>query len=207
MVWQNPLVALDAEAELCGQKRSDPRSNIFVAAVLYHDGISAPVRIRNMSRNGALVECAAPPAVPSMVRLCRGSLSVRGTVVWLRGERAGIRFDADVNVAAWLPKGNRPEGQGQEQVDAMVHACRTDAADSNHDPFSPVPAATNMEAVVQLLQIRDSLKRAADELAGNSAVTAEYAQALQAIDLSAHRLDKLAGVLAGSGQIPPSTGS
>ena len=205
MVWQNPLVALDAEAELCGQKRSDPRSNIFVAAVLNHDGVSAPVRIRNMSRNGALVECAAPPAVPSTVRLCRGSLSVRGSVVWLRGERAGIRFDADVGVAAWLPKGNRPEGQ--EQVDVMVHACRTDAAGSNHDPFSPVPAATNMEAVVQLLQIRDSLNRAADELAGNSAVTAEHAQALRAIDLSAHRLDKLAGVLAGSGQIPPSTGS
>src|SRR5690606_7676700 len=137
MRWQNPLVALDAEALLCGQKRSDPRSNIFVAAVLNHDGASTPVRVRNMSRSGALVECAAPPAVQSAVRLCRGSLSVRGSVVWLSGERAGVRFDADVDVAAWLPKGNRPEGQ--DQVDAIVHAYRSQGGVGIH-PTSPAPA-------------------------------------------------------------------
>lgn len=205
MTWQNPLVALDAEADLGGQKRSDPRRNIFVAAVLCHDGTSTPVRVRNMSRSGALVECAAPPAVQSGVRLCRGSLSVRGSVVWLRGERAGIRFDSDVDVAAWLPKGNRPEGQAQ--VDAIVDAYRSQGADGLYQYSSPAPAASNLEVVVQLLQIRDSLNRAADELAGNSAITAEHAAPLQAIDLNAHRLDKLAGILAAGGQIPPSTGS
>ncbi len=205
MTWQNPLVALDAETNLGGQKRSDPRRNIFVAAVLNHDGASTPVRVRNMSRSGALVECAAPPAVQSAVRLCRGSLNVRGSVVWLRGARAGIRFDAEVDVTAWLPKGNRPEGQAQ--VDAIVDAYRSRGADGLHEYSSPAPAAANMEVVVQLLQIRDSLNRAADELAGNSAITAEHAAALQAIDLNAHRLDKLAGVLAAGSQIPPSMGS
>lgn len=206
MTLPKPYVAFDAEADSCEQQRSDPRSNIFVAAVLYHNGESCPVRIRNMSRSGALVECAAPPPVQSAVRLCRGSLSARGVVVWVRGERTGIRFDGNVEVAAWLPKGNRPEGQ--DQVDAIVFACRSRATPGPHLRPVPVPPTTNMEIVVQLLQLRDSLNQAAEELAGDAAIAASHAHALQAIDLTAHRLEKLAGFLSGSGgQTPPSTGS
>lgn len=205
MTWPNPLVALDAETESCGQKRADPRSHIFVAAVIYHGGASRPVRIRNMSRGGALVECAAPPPVHSAVRLCRGSLSARGVVAWQRGGSAGIRFDGDIEVAAWLPKGNRP--QAQEQVDAIVHAYRSKAGRGMHHLASPAAVTTNNEINLQLLEIRDLLHQAAEELAGNPAIAASHAQSLQAIDLSAHRLEKLAGVLAGGAQIPPSTGS
>jgi hypothetical protein len=56
------LVALDANDHDSGrQQRADIRSNMFVMAVLYCDGCSAPVRIRNLSRSGALIESAVIP--------------------------------------------------------------------------------------------------------------------------------------------------
>lgn len=206
MTLPKPYVAFDAEADSCEQQRSESRSNLFVAAVLCHGEGSTPVRIRNMSRGGALVECAAPPSVQSAVELFRGRLSARGRIAWQQGDRAGIRFDEDVDVADWLPNSSCPEAQ--TQVDAMVHACRSLAASGLHLPPSPALAMTNMEVARQLLGLRDSLNQAAEELAEVAAIAAGHAHALQAIDLTAHRLEKLAGFLSRrGGQTPPSTGS
>ena len=43
-------------------KRLDPRSNIFVIATLYAPADRFPVRVRNMSRHGALVEASRAAA-------------------------------------------------------------------------------------------------------------------------------------------------
>jgi len=60
--------------------RVESRSNIFVMATIYAPGGSTPVRVRNMSRTGALVEAPVLPAAGSRVRLSRGSLTVVGDI-------------------------------------------------------------------------------------------------------------------------------
>ncbi len=190
-----PLLAPDA-ADKAGptQQRVEVRSNMFVTAVLSCDRGSAPVRIRNMSRCGALIESAiiAPEQTP--VRLSRGSLSVRGHVAWRRDNRAGIRFDVAIEVTDWLPRGNKPSGQ--QRVDEMIHTCRTSSG--NGGESTAALTASQADAIRQLLDCRDALNSVAEELAGDMAIATGHPTALQRIDVTAQMLEKLASNMAGS---------
>ena len=56
MTALTPLLAPEgAYGPGASHQRAEARSNMFVMAVLYVDGGSAPARIRNMSRGGALI--------------------------------------------------------------------------------------------------------------------------------------------------------
>ena len=187
-----PLLAPDADADTRhAHQRNDARSNMFVTATLYSDGGSSPVRVRNMSRGGALIESDILPPEQSRVRLSRGGLSVDGQIVWRRDNRAGIQFDAGVEVGNWLPSGNRPSHQ--QRVDEMVKACRSAPAGNGEE--SPPPAAGQAEAIRRLLDLRDTLNAVAEELAGDTLVAMAHATALQKIDVAAQALDKLASTL------------
>lgn len=199
-----PLLAPVAEPDAGVQQRADPRRNMFVAAALYHADGSMPVRLRNMSRGGALIEGEALPIEQSPIRLCRGSLSIAGHVAWQRDRRAGIRFDAAAEVADWLPRG-RPL-TGQERVDAIVHACRVAPGASAAIATAPTTIG-DADAIQQLLAIRNALNAAAEDLAGDAAVVMAHADALQAIDVLTQRLGRLAEGLAALPQIPPATGA
>lgn len=197
MTGLTPLLAPAADADHCGaQQRSNVRSNMFVMAAIYCGGGSRPVRIRNMSRSGALIESADIPAENSEVRLGRGSLSVFGRIIWRRGKRAGIRFDSDVAVADWLPRGSGITGQ--HRVDEIVHACKTLPAGAL-EGMAPSAAAeaSHRDIARQMLQFRDSLNAVAEELAGNMAISAAHPTALQTLDVMGQKLEKLAAVLVG----------
>lgn len=189
MTALTPFLAPDADPTAgLAHQRADPRSNMFVMATLYHDGTSTPVRVRNMSRGGALVEGSVLPPDQARVRLSRGSLSVRGRIVWLEDNRAGLRFDAAVEVAPWLPGGSRPSHQ--QRIDEMVQACRQSPGGGSEPP---APAASGQaRAVRQLLDLRDTLNAVAEELAGDTSIAMAHATALQRLDVAAQALDKLA---------------
>ena len=194
MTALTPLLAPDAAYDPGAQQRTDMRSNMFVTAVLYADGGSVPIRIRNMSRGGALIESAIIPPEASQVRLSRGSLSVGGHIAWRRDNRAGIRFDAAVEVANWLPRGNKPTEQ--QRVDELIQACRSETSQGG-ERTSPKSAAGQAEIVRHLREYRDTLNAVAEELAGCVAIAKTYPIALQKIDVTAQMLEKLAARLAG----------
>ena len=175
------------EAAHASDHRIEPRSNIFVIATLYAGNGSAPVRVRNMSRSGALIEGAILPAVGSPVRLCRGSLNVAGQVVWLDQRKAGLRFEDRVAVVDWLPNGKRA---GQQLIDEVVHQVRLGAGcgAGAPPPASPMAGALHDE----LLALSASLQRAAEGLAADSVVAACHSGPLQLIDMAAQALAKLA---------------
>lgn len=182
------------EAAHATDHRIEPRSNIFVIATLYTGSGSAPVRVRNMSRGGALIEGALLPPVGSPVRLCRGSLNITGHVVWLEQRKAGLRFDANVVVADWLPNTKRA---GQQLIDEVVHQARLGAGPGGAapSPVSPMAGALHDE----LLALSASLQRAAEGLAADSVVAACHSGPLQLIDMAAQALAKLAGQSAAPG--------
>src|SRR4051812_48767645 len=121
------------------EKRLGPRSNIFVTGTLYGAGGSAPVRVRNMSLNGALVEAEALPSVGSLVRLCRGSLSVMGEIAWVAAGKAGLHFSSAICVSDWLPAGQR--GAGQQMADELVHQARLGAFPASRQIVEPEPSS------------------------------------------------------------------
>lgn len=191
-----PLIApgadpVDPNSDSGAQRRLDARSNIFVVAALASAGGSWPVRIRNMSRSGALIEGAVLPPEGTPLRLSRGSLSVTGEIVWRRENKAGVRFDSAVAVADWLPGGNR--ATGQQRVDEIVYSVKAEigALRQSAAPAHPsVPERTDIAG--ELLELKASLATAAEELADDEAAAERHPGALQAIDMAGQKLEKLA---------------
>jgi hypothetical protein len=118
---------------------------MFLAAMLHAESWSAPVKIRNLSANGGMVEAEALPGTGCAVRLVRGRLAVAGRIMWSSGGRCGVPFAALVsprdwmapaevmdsepggNVVALLPAGPPPAGRGTEVAERA--AATIDAAD------------------------------------------------------------------------------
>lgn len=172
-----------------GETRSEARSNLFVMATLSSAGGSGPVRIRNMSRGGALIEGGVIPAVGSPIRLNRGTLSVSGRIAWHSGNKAGIRFDSTVAMADWLPKGIGTKGQ--QRVDETVFQYKSGARPAAQ-PVGAANEADGDDALAdELLNLKRRLQAAAVELA-DCAATTQQLLSLQLVDTTAQDLEKIA---------------
>lgn len=170
------------------EHRFESRNNIFVMATIYAAASSTPVRVRNMSPSGALVEAAGLPPAGTSIRLSRGSLEVIGDIMWVDAHKAGLRFASSVRVADWLPQGKR--GGGQQLIDEMVHRARVGAAAGT--PSSGRVEQVNVTFADELGQLCHMLERAGEELASDSVVATRHPGALQFIDGVAQSLAKLA---------------
>jgi hypothetical protein len=168
--------------------RLEARSNMFVMAALYTGSGSTPVRIRNMSRSGALVEAAVLPPPGKQVRLSRGSLSVTGEVVWVDKQKAGVRFDSMTSPDDWLPGGKR--SADQQMADEVAHQTRLGAGSTIAAALTPAHSPQLSE---ELMRLHEVLMRAAEDLASNNGLSASQLIALQEIDVTAQRLANLAG--------------
>jgi hypothetical protein len=75
--------------------RGDRRHPLIWSGVLHHDYQSTPVRLRNISATGALVECSAPVRVGSEPLLeLSDSIAVPATVSWAVGDQVGLTFQS-----------------------------------------------------------------------------------------------------------------
>jgi hypothetical protein len=61
-----------------------------------------PVKIRDVSSTGALVEAALVPPEGSRLLLNKGPVSVTGTVVWTGSGRYGLQFHETIDPAELL---------------------------------------------------------------------------------------------------------
>ena len=75
------------------QNRRSRRSNVLLTATVEVEGDRLPVKLRNLSAEGALVEADLLPAAGTMIQFHRNDLSVRGQVAWVSANQAGIAFN------------------------------------------------------------------------------------------------------------------
>lgn len=178
------------------EHRLEHRSNLFVIATLSAQSDSTPVRIRNMSQTGALVEGGALPCAGSSVRLSRGSLTVSADVVWLAKGRAGLKFTGSICISDWLPSAQR--NPRQQYVDEIVYQSKlgsgTVATSAALRPLSGQPPSSE-RVILELVNIKVSLERVADELASDPETPARHAFSLQVLDFAVQSLAKLADAL------------
>lgn len=96
--------------------RSDRRHPLVWSGLLHHDYESTPVRLRNISATGVMIDCPAYLTVGSEPLLELGDdLTLSATVAWMVGDQAGLRFQAPFDLydlarsrpaiasAAWEP--------------------------------------------------------------------------------------------------------
>lgn len=74
------------------QNRKTRRSNVLMSASLELSGTSLPVKLRNLSADGALVEGDRLPVEGASLLFRKGDLSIPGQVAWVKGRQAGVAF-------------------------------------------------------------------------------------------------------------------
>jgi len=79
------------------QNRKNRRSNVLMSASLELSGTSLPVKLRNLSAEGALVEGDKLPVEAASLLFRKGDLSMPGVVAWVNGRQAGISFAQKLN--------------------------------------------------------------------------------------------------------------
>lgn len=167
--------------------RKDPRSHLFVAATLYSDLGSVPVRIRNMSQSGALIEASVVPDPGAAVILKRGSLQAAGQIAWKVERKAGIAFSTKVTVADWL---SRKLCAHQERVDEIVSSLEPGGqAGSGADAMN---SSSDTSIVAELTALRAELVRLGDGLASDAILVATHPE-IQMVDIALQRVDRIIG--------------
>ena len=99
-----------------GGKRSTKRARVLLAAKLQTPFGEVDCRLRDLSRKGALVECAAHPPVGSEVTFVRGGTVVPSRVAWAAAGRIGLEFLFMIDeheVLVQLNRRNRDGNQGR----------------------------------------------------------------------------------------------
>lgn len=74
------------------QNRQSRRSNVLLAASIEALGAVIPVKLRNLSTEGALIEGDGLPVEGSEVLFRRNELSVSSRVAWVLANQAGVAF-------------------------------------------------------------------------------------------------------------------
>ena len=83
--------------------RAGRRHPLIWTGVLYHDYQTTKIRVRNISRTGAMIESETPVRVGAQPLLeISDSVSLSATVEWSVGDQAGLRFHEpfDMNMLA-----------------------------------------------------------------------------------------------------------
>lgn len=78
-----------------------PRQCLMLRGELHWSFGSMPVRLRNVSGHGAMIEATQDlaPSTPVVLELA-GGLAVEGEVRWCRSKQIGVRFDSPFDTAA-----------------------------------------------------------------------------------------------------------
>lgn len=190
-----------SEADL----RADPRTSIYLAAALYTDGCSSPVKIRNLSATGALLEGAVIPRTGSLVQLVRGTLIAHGLVAWTTEKRCGLKFSGRVDVQSWR---SAPTNVEQQRVDEVIKLVKAGAVPLPVPPLgqtrqSDRAAADGPDLVGDLRQISELLDKLGEELAADTDVVTRHGPALQNVDIAMQMIAAIEAIMEDQGNVEP----
>jgi hypothetical protein len=180
----------------------EPRKNLMLAATIEADTVTAPVKIRNMSESGAMIDGPALPEVGSQVILHRLDLSIAATVVWNEEGRCGLKLAGTVKVDEWITGSRQVEKHsslGQLRVDKIQSAIRG-GLPLPAEPAAP-PSRTAVATPVddriarELAQVKLVLDAIGDELTDNADILTRHEKALQNLDIASATIEWLAAVV------------
>ena len=198
---EHRVATVVSEEQGDAQQPRAPRTNLLLAATIEGD-VAGPVRIRNLSESGALIEGQLLPQVGERLTLRRAALAVGATVMWRGAGKCGVQFDRRVAIAHWAKGISTPRDQAQ--VDAMQAAVRAGlsspapAAEQVAADAAPAAAASGMleqRVAEELGYIARLIETIGDDLADEPAVIHRHPSTLQNFDLAVQILEHLSAVL------------
>jgi hypothetical protein len=196
----------EIESEKGPEDRASPRTNLLLAANAEVGGRILPVRIRNLSETGAMLEGAGLPDAGMKLVLARGDLHVSAVVAWAAGGRRGVKFDGPTPVHEWTG-GTKPKPlectglRDQRRVDALQAEARGDAASGRAQRASAeaAPSAVSPDLDSRLAHelgyVQRLLENLGDELINDLFLVQRHGQSLQSLDLVSQILGHVAAIL------------
>ncbi|HEX8222546.1 MAG TPA: PilZ domain-containing protein [Allosphingosinicella sp.] len=196
----------EIEPEKGAEDRVSPRTNLLLAANAEVGGRTLPVRIRNLSETGAMLEGTGLPDAGLKLVLVRGDLHVSAVVAWAAGGRRGVRFDGPTPVHEWTG-GTKPRPldctglRDQRKVDALQAEARIEAASGRalrtSDPAEPPAVSSDLDSRLahELGYVQRLLENLGDELINDLFLVQRHGQSLQSLDLVSQILGHVAAIL------------
>lgn len=171
--------------------RRAERVHLFLVATLYFGRASNPVRVRNLSATGALVEGAVLPPPGSTVVLRRGALEAAGTAVWSDGGKAGLAFSGLLEVSEWLPT---KEAKPQTRVDQIAFGLKQARAAGLAAVRAAEEGPSLAALALELAAVHAQLGTLGDQLALDAFVLANHPE-IQLLDAAGQRIGRIAAAL------------
>jgi len=106
------------------QNRRSRRSPVLLAASIEVGGAHAPVKLRNLSEEGALIEADSLPPEDATVFFCRNELRIKSRVAWVHGCFAGVAFNRPLKREELLRNVPKPRQQAPMDFRRPGLACR-----------------------------------------------------------------------------------
>src|SRR3954447_13961223 len=106
------------------QNRRSRRSPVMLTAHVEVDGVREPVKLRNLSEEGALIEGESLPPEGSITFFERNELRLKGRMVGVRGNFAGIASPRQLRPEEVLRNVPKPRQQIQRDFRRPGLACR-----------------------------------------------------------------------------------
>ena len=190
----------------------EARKNLMLAATIEAGAVSAPVRIRNLSEGGAMIDGPALPERGSTVVLNRLELAMPATVIWNQSGRCGLRLDGRIVIDEWISgvRQTAKDGSlGQLRVDKIQQALRSGAAlpFEAETPKQPDPAHETVDDHViddriasELAHVKQMLDAVADELTEDIDIITRHERALQNFDIASMIVQHLGEIMAAEDQ-------
>lgn len=178
------------------------RKNLFLSAQIEAGALKAPVRIRNLSESGAMIEGAALPNPGTQLTLHRLEMEIGALVVWQTAGRCGVQFDGKISIDDWVAGVRKPASQlerGQARVDAIQAAIRSGGSlppETNSDhPASVRAAELDRRIADELAYVKRVLDGIGDELTDDPIMLQRHANTLQSFDLACQIIDHLSIII------------
>jgi hypothetical protein len=196
--WEQSDMVPKSVHSSAADARGAARASLYIAAALYCDGSPSPVKIRNISATGALVEGAVIPSVGALVQLVRGGLIVHGLVAWCVDGRCGLKFSGCVDVQQWRAV---PSNSEQQRVDEVVRLVKAGAVPLPVPPLSQLsPEAGNdsgAELSGDLQRASELLDNLGAVLAGDPDIVTRHGAAMQNLDIAMQVIAAVQAIIAG----------
>lgn len=104
--------------------RKSRRSNVLLAASIEVSGAVVPVKLRNLSAQGALVEGEDLPIEGSEILFRRNELKVKGRIAWIHEDQAGVAFKTELQPEEVLRNIPKPRPRVKPDFRRPGLACR-----------------------------------------------------------------------------------
>jgi hypothetical protein len=107
--FESTTVSLSTKVPRPAERRADERLSAMlrVGKLTGADGSEQLVKLTNLSAGGVMVIVARPPQVGEQVNIELSSQRIPGTIVWIRDDMAGIKFEQNVDLGELLA-GRKP---------------------------------------------------------------------------------------------------